>query len=124
MKGAARRKALTLKNEDLQPFRGVPERRSDEGEILQRGAPADLERGINNLMTALETLRPPKVCRKGETMADFFETLKYQRRVGTRISDYITVFDQGVTRLIEDGVDFFRRLRCVGLFLPEAAQHV
>ncbi|CAK0818246.1 unnamed protein product [Prorocentrum cordatum] len=36
--------------------------------------PPDLERGIRKLMEALESLCPPKVCRKGETMTVFFES--------------------------------------------------
>eukprot|EP00959_Pyramimonas_sp_CCMP1952_P048203 1006188-Pyramimonas_sp.AAC.1 len=57
-------------------------------------------------MGALESLCPPKVCKKGETMTDFFETQKYARRTRARISDCIANFGQSVTKVSGGGVEF------------------
>ena len=54
-------------------------------------------------MEALATLMPPTKTRKGDAMAEFFETDKYRRRPGTRISDFITIFEQGITRMVDEG---------------------
>ena len=69
LRGAARRKELTLEDADLMPGHGTPavpgpsERKGESAPIIQEAVPGDLGRGIENLMDALATLCPPRTTR-------------------------------------------------------------
>ncbi|CAK0864101.1 unnamed protein product [Prorocentrum cordatum] len=49
-------------------------------------------------------------------MTDFFEAQENARRAGTRLSEYITIFDEGVTKLSEDGVELADDADILGWF--------
>ena len=108
LKGAARRVGLRMPRDQLQPGAAVPEILDEDGiTVIQGAAPADNMRGINNVLTALEqALGGQYAIRRGETMGDFFESTRYNRRPGERMTDYVARFEEGVQRLEDDGVKF------------------
>ena len=65
--------------------------------------------GIDALMKKLaDTLGGEAETRKGETMEDLFgpvvPSLKYCRKNGERVTDWISRWDEGVRRMSDDGV--------------------
>merc|ERR1712086_552629 len=70
--------------------------------------------GVENLMLKLaSTLGGEAETRKGETMEEFFgpvvPSLKYCRKNGERITDWISRWDEGVRRMSDDGVKFLEQ---------------
>ena len=93
LSGSARRAALELQDAALKGTEQYP------------------QKGVANLMNKLaETLGGEAEVRKGESLEHFFGPitpgLKYCRRPGERIADWITRWDEGVRRMTEDGVKF------------------
>ena len=65
----------------------------------------------------LADLGQQKPVRKGETLYEFFGTPKYARRRAERITDWLTRFEEGISRLIEDEVDLTKIEDVAGWFL-------
>ncbi|CAK0841034.1 unnamed protein product, partial [Prorocentrum cordatum] len=68
---------------------------------------ADNVRGTNNVLLALEAaFNPQQAVRRGESKGEFFESQRYNRRSGERITDFIPRFEEGLQRLEDVGVQF------------------
>ena len=99
LKGAARRVGLAMTDQELLPTaRNIP----DDGE---RKADRN-RRGVEALMARLETelgKQPPQ--KKGESLEMFFATNKLQRKLGERVTDYITRFEEGIKTLQDNEIN-------------------
>ena len=61
--------------------------------------------GIDNVMTRLrERLGVSKPVQKGERLETFFQTRRFHRKAGERITDWTIRFEEGLNRLEEVGV--------------------
>ena len=56
---------------DLMPIKAVAAIMDGDGAEVQAATEANLTHGINNLMTKLSELAPPRTIRKGESMSEF-----------------------------------------------------
>ena len=99
LKGAARRVGLAMTDQELLPTaRNIP----DDGE---RKADRN-RRGVEALMARLETelgKQPPQ--KKGESLEMFFATNKLQVKLGERVTDYITRFEEAIKTLRDNEID-------------------
>eukprot|EP00974_Lingulodinium_polyedra_P118828 11168761-Lingulodinium_polyedra.AAC.1 len=66
-----------------------------------------MTRGINNAFRVLEAkLGPAQAFRRGETVSEFFQGTRCNRRHGERVADFITHFDEGARQFADDNVAF------------------
>ena len=87
-------------------YPGSDEVRNQAGEMTEVAVPPEFGRGIKNVMARLrDRLQPEPVSTRGQALAAFFQTKKYWRKAGMRMTDYVSVFDQGVDRMAQEGVD-------------------
>ena len=116
LSGSARRALAKLPAEELHPpyvASPGPGRELDPGE---RKAWRN-NTGIDNVMAKLlKDLGQQKPARKGQTIHEFFGTTKYQRRRGERVTDWLTRFEEGLTRLREDDINLLELEDVAGWF--------
>ena len=126
LRGAARRVTISMPDAELAPEHGSARitRRDADGneEVIHEEVVQNLAQGIDNVMEKLRTqLRPEPVVSKAESLAVFFKTQRYHRRSGCRMSEYVSVFDEGVTRLQNEGVEVSALGPVLGWFFMEMA---
>lgn len=95
--GPARRAAMALSDEDLQPMQHQPPILGDNGATLRAEIAADLKHGIKNVLNKLGR-RPPR--RSSATGV----SRRYWRKNGERMTEYSVRFDEGLQKLGDDGV--------------------
>ena len=103
--GAARRTALAMTEQELEADPAVPEIYGEDYNILQDRVPGSPRAGVERLPQKLETaLTSELAVRQGATMYEFFGTRSYHRKVGERMTEHSTRFDEGVNLLKDDGI--------------------
>ena len=118
LSGSARRSVINLSETEL-----FPELERHEDELLLEWRGRRNKNGIETVMLKLSTLLGAgEVVRKAQSLDDFFSSSKYDRRAGERISDWITRFDEGDTKLKEDGVDMSKLEDVLGWFFVKRAR--
>ena len=136
LRGPARRIGQSMTDEELMPVvtegalppievaedAGPEERRAAEAAQRAQGRgrrTVSHVQAIETLMKKLEVLAPQTQERRGLYLRDFFTDKKYVRRTGERLVEWIPRWEEGVTRLQRDGIDFFTVEDLPGFFFLE-----
>ena len=94
LSGSARRVCLKMTKEEL------------SARPATDTVPADLERGVNNVLNRLEeSLGMTKASRKGTALDKFLATRRFWRLRQEPISSWLSRWDLGVSELHDQGVD-------------------
>ena len=115
LSGSARRAVAKLPADELHPpYVAIPGKDLDPSEKKAWRN----NTGIDNVMAKLlKDLGQQKPVRKGQSLHEFFGTPKYQRRRGERVTDWLTRFEEGLTKLREDDIDLLELEDVAGWFL-------
>ena len=112
LKGPARRIGLKMTDDELMPTPPV----YTDGKVT---TPANHTQAVKLLMERLGTLAPAKTQRRGTYLKEFFQEQRTKRRPGERIAEWIPRWEEGVTRMEKDGIDFRSMADLPGFFFLE-----
>ena len=104
--GAARRCCINMSENDLMPIRGADATYDTAGILLTTRVEEDLRFGITNVIDRLRSqLQPEPLVSRGEAMTAFFKGNKYYRKPGMRMTEFVSLFEEGLERLRVESVD-------------------
>ena len=105
------------------PVRGADAIMAPDGRTVQTPAvEEDLAAGINAVMEKLkQSLHPEPLVSRGEALSALFKGSRYHRRHGQRMTELIAIFEEGLERLRQEGVDVVPLEPTLGWFFIQHA---